>query len=53
MDGAGEKISSDPDGLAVRDPEMVRRQAVPLGIGAERAIGVLVVMALVSLIWSF
>ncbi len=43
----GENISTDPDVLAVHDPEMVRRQAVPLGIGAKRAIGILAVMVAV------
>ena len=31
----------DPDIMAVDDPDLVRRQAVPLGTGAKRAIGIL------------
>jgi len=34
----------DPDVLVVDTPELVRRQAVPLGVGAKRTIGVLLVM---------
>ena len=34
----------DPDVLVVDSPELVRRQAVPLGAGAKRATAVLVVM---------
>jgi di/tricarboxylate transporter len=34
----------DPDVVVVHDPDAVRRQAVPLGPGAKRAIAVLVVM---------
>lgn len=34
----------DPDMLVVDQPELVRRQAVPLGSGAQRAIGTLLVM---------
>jgi di/tricarboxylate transporter len=33
-----------PDVMVVDQPDLVRRQAVPLGAGAKRAIGVLVVM---------
>ena len=33
--------ASDPDIMAVDDPDDVRRQAVPLGRGAKRALGVL------------
>ena len=33
-----------PDVLVVDSPELVRRQAVPMGAGAKQAIGVLVVM---------
>jgi di/tricarboxylate transporter len=34
----------DPDVLVVDSPELVRRQAVPLGPGAKRAIAILVLM---------
>jgi di/tricarboxylate transporter len=37
-------IGSDPDVIAVHAPNLVRRQAVPLGLGARRAIGILAVM---------
>jgi di/tricarboxylate transporter len=37
---------SDPDVLVVNSPELVRRQAVPLGPGAYRAIAVLIGMVL-------
>lgn len=33
--------ADDPDVIAVDDPDAVRRQAVPLGVGAKRALGVL------------
>lgn len=36
--------SKDPDLIAVDRPEDVRRQAVPLGIGAKRSIGILAAM---------
>jgi di/tricarboxylate transporter len=36
----------DPDVLVVDSPDLVRRQAVPLGAGAKRAVGVLVAMVL-------
>jgi len=36
-----ENAARDPDIIAVDDPEAVRRQAVPLGPGAKRALGVL------------
>jgi di/tricarboxylate transporter len=39
-----ENIDNDPGVLAVDEPSMVRRQAVPLGLGAKRAIGILAVM---------
>jgi di/tricarboxylate transporter len=42
--GALEHRLDEPDLLAVDAPELVRRQAVPLGPGAKRAIGVLVGM---------
>ena len=35
---------ADPEVLVINAPEMVRRQAVPMGAGAKQAIGVLVVM---------
>jgi di/tricarboxylate transporter len=35
---------NDPQVLVVNSPDLVRRQAVPLGAGAKQAIGVLVVM---------
>ena len=34
----------DPDVLVVNSPDVVRRQAVPMGAGAKQAIGVLVAM---------
>jgi di/tricarboxylate transporter len=39
-----ENIDNDPDFLAVDAPSTVRRQAVPLGLGAKRAIGILTAM---------
>jgi di/tricarboxylate transporter len=36
----------DPDVLVVNSPEMVRRQAVPMGPGAKQAVAILVVMVL-------
>ena len=36
----------DPDVLVVDSPELVRRQAVPLGTGAKEAIAILLVMVL-------
>jgi di/tricarboxylate transporter len=41
-----DKHLDDPDVLVVDSPELVRRQAVPLGIGAKEAIAVLLVMVL-------
>lgn len=35
----------DPDVIPIDDPEMVRRQAVPLGVGAKRTLVILAVMA--------
>ena len=35
---------ADPDVLVVDSPELVRRQAVPMGAGARQAIAVLVAM---------
>lgn len=37
-------IEADPNVLAVDDPSLVRRQAVPLGLGAKRAIAILSIM---------
>jgi di/tricarboxylate transporter len=37
-------IDADPNVLAVDAPSTVRRQAVPLGLGAKRAIGILTIM---------
>ena len=37
-------IDADPNVLAVDSPSLVRRQAVPLGLGAKRAIAILAVM---------
>jgi len=34
----------DPDVLVVTSPDMIRRQAIPLGVGSKRAIGILVGM---------
>jgi di/tricarboxylate transporter len=42
--GALEHHLDDPDVLVVHEPGLVRRQAVPLGPGARRAIGVLAAM---------
>jgi di/tricarboxylate transporter len=39
-------LESDPDVLVVDSPELVRRQGVPLGTGAKRAIAVLAGMVL-------
>lgn len=39
-----DRAAEDPELIPVDDPESVRRQAVPLGIGAKRAIGVLAAM---------
>jgi di/tricarboxylate transporter len=36
----------DPDVLVVNSPELVRRQAVPMGAGAKQAIGVLLAMVI-------
>ena len=41
-----DKHLNDPDVLVVDSPELVRRQAVPLGTGAKEAIAVLLVMVL-------
>ena len=41
-----DKHLDDPDVLVVDSPELVRRQAVPLGTGAKEAIAVLLVMVL-------
>jgi di/tricarboxylate transporter len=38
------RIDEDPDVIVVDDPELVRRQAVPLGRGAGRALTVLAAM---------
>lgn len=38
------QIDADDEALAVNDPEHVRRQVVPLGIGAKESIGVLATM---------
>lgn len=37
----------DPDVIAIDEPAQVRRQAVPLGLGAKRAIVILVAMVIV------
>lgn len=41
-----DKHLRDPDVLVVDHPDLVRRQALPMGVGASRAIVVLVVMVL-------
>jgi di/tricarboxylate transporter len=41
-----DKHLADPDVLVVDSPDLVRRQAVPMGAGAKQAIAVLVVMVL-------
>jgi len=40
------RIETDPDMLAVDDPASIRRQAVPLGVGAKRALVVLAGMVI-------
>jgi di/tricarboxylate transporter len=45
--GALDRHLDDPDVLVVDKPEVVRRQAVPLGHGSKRAIGVLAAMVIV------
>jgi di/tricarboxylate transporter len=45
--GALGRHLDDPDVLVVDKPEVVRRQAVPLGHGSKRAIGVLAAMVIV------
>ena len=42
--GALEEHLADPDVLVVDEPELVRRQAVPLGTGAKRALVILLGM---------
>jgi di/tricarboxylate transporter len=37
---------TDPDVLVVNSPELVRRQAVPLGLGAKQAIAILIAMVI-------
>jgi di/tricarboxylate transporter len=44
--GALERRLDEPDVLVVDDPALVRRQAVPFGIGAWEAVGVLAVMVI-------
>jgi di/tricarboxylate transporter len=44
--GALDRHLDDPDVLVVDEPELVRRQAVPLGRGWKRAIGVLAGMVI-------
>jgi di/tricarboxylate transporter len=44
--GALDRHLDDPDVLVVDKPELVRREAVPLGRGSKRAIGVLVGMVI-------
>jgi di/tricarboxylate transporter len=41
-----DKHLDDPDVLVVDSPELIRRQAIPLGTGAKEAIAVLLVMVL-------
>ena len=43
MEGA-RRPSDDPDVLVVNSPELVRRQAVPMGPGARQAVAILVAM---------
>jgi di/tricarboxylate transporter len=38
------EVADDPDLLVVNPPDLVRRQVVPLGLGAKEAMGVLAVM---------
>ena len=42
--GAGDPPPDDDDVLVVDEPDQVRRQVVPLGLGAKEAIGVLAAM---------
>jgi di/tricarboxylate transporter len=42
-----ERMSSDPDVLAVDSPDAVRRQAVPLGRGSKRMLAILATMVVV------
>jgi di/tricarboxylate transporter len=44
--GALDRHLDDPDVLVVDDPELVRRQAVPLGAGSKRALAVLAGMVI-------
>jgi di/tricarboxylate transporter len=44
--GALDERLADSDVLVVDEPELVRRQAVPLGMGAKRTIGVLAAMVI-------
>ena len=44
--GARSSELDDPDVLVVDSPELVRRQAVPLGAGAKRALAVLAGMVI-------
>jgi di/tricarboxylate transporter len=44
--GALDEHLDDPDVLVVDQPDLVRRQAVPLGPGAKRALAVLVAMVI-------
>lgn len=37
---------NDPDVLVVNSPDLVRRQAIPLGAGAKQAIAILVIMVI-------
>jgi hypothetical protein len=46
LGNALDKHLDDPDVLVVNSPELVRRQAIPLGTGAKEAIAVLLVMVL-------
>ena len=39
-----DKRLADPEVLVVDSPDLVRRQAVPMGTGAKAAIGILVAM---------
>lgn len=41
-----DNAAKDPNIMAVDSPDVVRRQAVPLGVGAKRALGVLAAMVI-------
>ena len=48
-----DRAAADPNLIAVDDPEHVRRQAVPLGAGAKRALAVLALMVVLLATGAF